>query len=189
VRGLLVLVALVGCQRTDEGSGSRTVDCGRVAETLASFEVGRHATPQARAPAAARYRRACEATDVTAAEARCLYAAKDTWAARACLPRMFAGPADAHEEPSCAVVTSRMRAAVLAQIGSAGSAGHAAVERMLPVIRAACEQDGWPPRVVQCISATKVGDMESFQACSNQLPKPLQDKLAQRLAEQQQAPK
>lgn len=189
MRGVLALVALVGCQRTEQAGRSGSVDCDRVAATLASFEVGSHAAPEERAPVVAKHRAACEATHVTADEAACLFSAKDTWAARACLPRLFAAPADPREKPSCAVVTSRMRAAVMAQLGSAGSAGQAAVERMLPVFQQACVQDGWPPRVVQCISATKIGDMESFQACSNQLPKEQQDKLARRLAAQQQAAK
>jgi hypothetical protein len=175
VRLVLVVVALAACQRTES---AKPADCSRVAETLASFEVGNYATPEQRAPAVAKHKAACESTKVTADEATCLGAAKDTWAAKACLPRMFPPqPANA----GCATVAARMRAAVMAQVGSGGSAAEQQLDKLAPVIQTACEQDSWPGNVVKCIVDGKPGDMNVFTTCTNQLPKEHQDKLAQRL--------
>lgn len=184
MRLALALLALsaVGCQRT---SSSSAADCARVAETLATFELGPTASAEARAPVVAKHRTACEATKVTATEAACLDRATDTWAARACLPRMFppppAGVGANVAATGCATVIDRMRAAVMQQVGSDGSAAEAALDRMLPVIQTACEQDRWPAAVVDCIARTQPGDITGFQACSSQLPKQLQDKLEHRL--------
>lgn len=180
-------VTLAACQRSESGQVSAAVDCTRIAETLATFEIGEAATPAQRAPAVAKHRAACESAHVTAQEAACLGHAKDTWAARACLPRMFAAPAPVGEQADCAVVASRMRAAVVAEVGQ-GLAAMNAMAKLLPTIQASCEQDRWPKNVLSCVAATKVGDMASFQACTNQLPQDLQDKLSRRLTALQAEP-
>lgn len=182
MRGVLALVTVLGlaaCQRNEQPQAA-AVDCARVGDTLASFELGAAAPAEKRAPAAARYRASCESTHVTADEAACLGRAKDTWTARACLPRMFAAPAPAGEKADCALVVSRMRAAVASEVGQ-GSAAMTAIEKVLPTIQTSCEQDHWPAQVLDCVAATKVGDMVTFQQCANSLPKDLQDKLTQRL--------
>lgn len=180
-----VSVAFVGaCQRTP--SAPATADCTRVAETLATFELGTNATPDQRVPVVAKYRAACESTHVTGAEAACLYAAKDTWAARACLPRMFAAPPASAVSAGCTTAMTRMREAVQHEIGSGGEAAMAAVDQMLPIYREACERDGWPAAVLDCIARTQPGDMTAFQTCANQLPADQQQKLAQRLSAYQQ---
>lgn len=183
MRGILAIAAVLAlgaCQRNEQAQGAAAADCARVGDTLAAFEVGASASAEKRAPIAAKHRAACEASHVTVDEAACLFRAKDTWAARACLPRMFAAPAPEGEKADCALVASRMRAAVSAQVGQ-GSAALAAMEHLLPTIQSSCEQDHWPATVLGCIAATKVGDMAGFQACSNSLPKDLQAKLGQRL--------
>lgn len=186
----LLAFAAVGCQRTDATSAG--ADCARVADTLATFELGPAATPDARAPVVAKHRTACESTKVTAAEATCLGRATDTWAARACLPRMFPPPPGGGTgnvaATGCATVVDRMRVAVMQEVGSEGSAAEAVLDRMLPIIQSACEQDRWPAAVVDCIARTKPGDMSAFQACANQLPKELQDKLGQKLLAAQEQP-
>ncbi|HEU4610572.1 MAG TPA: hypothetical protein VFS15_00790 [Kofleriaceae bacterium] len=182
MRGILALatvVSLAACQRNEQPQAA-TVDCTRIGEALASFEVGATAPAEKRGPVAARYRASCESTHVTADEAACLGRAKDTWTARACLPRMFAAPAPAGEKADCALVVSRMRAAVASEVGQ-GSAAMAAIEKVLPTIQSSCEQDHWPAQVLDCVAATKVGDMVTFQQCASSLPKDLQDKLSQRL--------
>ena len=55
------------------------------------------------------------------------------------------------------------------------------LDKLAPVVQTACEQDGWPENVVKCIVDGKPGDMNVFTACTNQMPKDHQDKLAQRL--------
>lgn len=183
----LLGVVVAGCQQANDKAAAAPADCARVAETLASFELGTAVTPAQRAPVVAKHRAACESTRVTKAEAACLSRATDTWAARACLPRMFAPPSQTGAAAGCATVVARMRSAVLGEIGSDGPAGRAALDKLLPVIQTACEEDGWPAAVLDCIGRAKPGDMAAFQACSNQLPKPQQDKLSQRLTAQQQA--
>ncbi|HEY5951137.1 MAG TPA: hypothetical protein VIV40_36850 [Kofleriaceae bacterium] len=154
--------------------------------TLASFELGPAATPDARAPVIAKHKAACESTHVTADEASCLFSAKDTWTARACLPRMFPAkpPPAGADVTGCSTVAERMRAAVMTEVGSNGSAAEAQLAKILPIIQAGCIEDEWPKPVVKCIVDTKPGDMQAFQNCANQLPKPQQDKLSQRLGVQ-----
>lgn len=179
--------ALVACQGSEKTASSPSADCTRIAETLATFELGTSAAADARAPAVAKHRAACESTKVTADEARCLAGAKDTWAARACLPRMFPAPTQTGATVGCSIVATRMREAVRIEVGSAGSSAMAAVEKMLPVIQRSCEEDGWPAPVLDCIGRGKPGDIAAFQACSNQLPKEMQEKAAQRLSAHQSA--
>jgi hypothetical protein len=186
----LALVAVAACQRTDQAPAGTPADCTRVADTLTSFEIGNYAAPEQRAPVVAKHKAACEATKVTSDEATCLGKARDTWAAKACLPRMFpAKPVPTEGGPTgCSVVVGRMRAAVMAEVGSNGSAAEAQLAKLLPVIQASCEQDNWPKNVVQCVVDGKPGDTNAFQACMNQLPKDLQDKLTQRLQAAMQLP-
>jgi hypothetical protein len=177
---LVALLALVGaCQRVDKSAAP--ADCSRVGEALATFEIGNYATPEQRAPLVAKHKAGCESARVTTDEATCLGNAKDTWAAKACLPRMF--PADAPtagRSPECATVASRMRAAVMKEVGDGGSAAAAQMAKLMPIIQAACNEDHWPQAILKCFVDGTPGDMNVFTACSNQLPKPLQDKLAQR---------
>lgn len=184
VLALLLAGAALGagaCQRKDSAQQAAPANCAAVAELLASFELGNAAAPDQRAPAVAKHRAACESANVTGEEAACLRAAKDTWAARACLPRMFPPAAQTGATAGCAVVVTRMREAVMAEVGSAGSAAADAVAKMMPVIQESCEKDQWPAAILDCINRSKPGDMAAFQACSNQLPKDMQDKLTQRL--------
>jgi hypothetical protein len=188
---LAVVLGAGACQRTEQAP-SAAADCARVAETLATFEMGPTATPDARAPVVAKHKAACESAHVTTDEAACLGRAKDTWAARACLPRMFpAKPVPTTGQPAgCSTVAERMRAAVMSEVGSNGSAASAQLDKILPVIQASCQQDSWPANVVQCIVDAKVGDMAAFQTCANQLPAEMQQNVTKRLtaALQQEAP-
>jgi hypothetical protein len=174
------------CQRTEQAP-ARDVDCAGVAESLASFEVGNNAPAGQRAAAVAKHKSECERTNVTAAEARCLGGAKDTWAARACLPRMFPATPAPPVNADCVTVGARMRAAVIAEAGS-GSATVTQLDKLVPVLQQACSEDRWPAPVVKCIADTKPGDMAAFQACSNQLPQALQARIAERMGLVMQPP-
>ncbi len=185
MRLAFAVLVLAGCQQGDHRRGG-PVDCARVAETLASFEAGSAATTEKRAPIVAAHRAACESTKVTAVEANCLARAQDTWAARACLPRMFPPKPTANGAnpgTDCQLVAARMRDAVMSQVGSDGSAAAGKLDQLLPIVATSCQLDGWPASVVQCIVAAKAGDMNAYQACSNQLPLDVQKKLAARLAQ------
>jgi hypothetical protein len=183
---VLALFAVAACQRTNQAGKA---DCSRVAETLASFEIGNHAPPDQRAPVVAKHKAACQTTNVTADEATCLGKATDTWTARACLPRMFpAKPAEGGSTAGCSTVAVRMRAAVMGDVGSNGSAAAAQLDKLVPVVQASCEQDSWPKNVVQCVVDGKQGDMNAFQTCMNQLPQDYQLKLSERLQASMQPP-
>ena len=180
----IVVVALAGvaaCQRTDTDAATAPADCARVADTLASFELGPSPDAATRAAAVAKHKAACTSAKVTNAEASCLYAAKETWAARACLPRMFS-PKPQQVEGSCALLVARLREAVMKDVGSNGSAAAQRLTQLSPVYLAACEQDHWPTSVVSCASAAAPGDIVAFQACFNQLPPDLQQKLSERFS-------
>src|SRR5262249_11493852 len=64
-------------------------DCGKVAELLASFELGNYAPREQRAPVVASKRQACEAASITKEEGTCIDAAADKFAAAKCAPRLF----------------------------------------------------------------------------------------------------
>ena len=57
----------------------------------------------------------------------------------------------------------------------------AMIDKMVPAMRQACEQDGWPASLVHCIVATKRGDLSALEKCNAAMPKPLQDKLERRI--------
>jgi hypothetical protein len=181
---LAILAIGAACQRNPPPPAA---NCAGVADILTSFEVGSAASLEQRAPVVAKHKAACESIKVTADEAKCLRLATDTWAAKACLPRMFpAQPAAANSE--CDTVTARMRAAVMSEVGSNGAAASAQLDKLLPVIKVSCEQDAWPKPVVKCVVDAKQGDMIAFQTCVNQLPKETQDKMQQRLVAVMQEP-
>ena len=183
---LLAIFCVGACQRTERSSA--TADCARVADMLTSFETGNQVPPDKRAAVVAKHKASCESAQVTADEAACVGRATDTWTARACLPRMF--PPSAAKEvgaAGCVILTSRMRAAVMADVGSNGSAASAQLDKLLPVIQASCEQDKWPANIIQCVNDTKPGDMTGFQSCTNQLSPELQNKMAGRLSAALQA--
>lgn len=182
VAPLITFLGLAACQTAEKVSASGRVDCAKVGEVLAMFELGPGPKSDARASAIAKHRTACEQQHVTADEQACLFKAKDTWAARACLPRMFAQAAPPGEKPTCATAIARWRAAVNAQLGTIGSAAAAQLDKILPAAQLSCEQDHWPDKVLGCIAATQVGDMATFQACSSQLSEELQKKLTDRIA-------
>ena len=187
MRVFLAGLLLVGCQRTDS---TQTGNCAKVAELLATFELGNQAPPERRAPVVAKHRQACEAAGITVDEVACIDRARDTWAARACLPKLFpanpANPANPASAAECATFTARLRQAVQAQAGVDSAASLAAIDGMLPIMKASCEQDHWPASILTCVAAAAPGDMNAFQQCSALLPKDLQDKLAQRLLAQRQ---
>ena len=180
-----VALSAAACQRTQ----APAVDCSEVGERLTTFEIGTTATPEQRAPIVAKHKAACQTASVTAADVACLRNATDTWTARACFPRMFPKSASgATGNAACATVTTRMREAIMADVGSNGSAAAAQLAKILPVIETACSEDAWPGNIVKCIGDGKPGDMTAFQSCMNQLPQEHQGKLSQRLSAAMQQP-
>jgi hypothetical protein len=171
-----LLSTLSACQR--QGSGPPG-DCAAVAETLASIELGNYADPAVRAPVVAKKRELCTSAHVTGDEAACLAKATNKFAAATCVPRMFpdvkvSGSAD------CAEVTAHMREMLVQQMGQAGSQALGMVDKMMPALQQSCVEDQWPTEVKRCFINGQ--DPTSMQACSDQMPKDLQKKAADRMA-------
>src|SRR5207244_1676379 len=89
-------------------------DCAQVADGLASLELGNYAEPEERAPVVAQKRAACEAAHVTKDEATCLDAARDTYSAARCVPRMFPALATGGGG-DCGAITAKVRALIAPQ--------------------------------------------------------------------------
>jgi hypothetical protein len=187
-------LAVAGCQQGPSKLDT-TTSCARSAEVVASFEVGPQATAEQRSTSVARHQLACERASLTAAEHTCITRATDTWSVRACAPRMFepsatggtggaptTAVAGAGADASCDEVIARTRAAIVATMPAETSGnGTKMLDRMMGVMTTACSADGWPNALKRCVVATTPGDMPALQACNDQMPQDLQQKLADRM--------
>ena len=81
----------------------------------------------------------------------------------------------------CSVVVTRIQEAVQRQIDAVGSDAKVLIAKMMPAMAVACVEDHWPAPLVQCITATKPGDLKALEQCNSLMPKDLQDKLQQRM--------
>lgn len=91
MRLALALAVLCACGRDQRTPKAPGADCGLVAETLTSFELGNYADPADRAPKVTAWRAACEAEELTVTEGRCVIDARTTDELRSCpKPLMFA---------------------------------------------------------------------------------------------------
>ena len=154
--------------------------CQAVAEQLASIELGNYAEPEARAPVVARYRSACEAAMVSREEGQCLDNARDRWSAAQCVPRMFPDLA-ASSTGDCSAIVSRVRAAMQKQANYLGDPRMKTwFDRTLSVMQESCEQDHWPDALKKCMLAGD-GLAAMTQACAQQTPPALQQRLQERL--------
>jgi len=181
---LLALVALfAGCQANEQNKNTARASCERVAETLASFELGNYADKEKRAPTVAKYRDQCASKGVSTKEAECLYGARDTWSARACVPSMFPTGAATGD---CKQAIARMREVMLSALGSAAGSATEQLDKMIPVIQLSCEQDKWPVDVTQCMVASPPNDVAAFQKCTSQLSQELQEKMQKRMLAREQ---
>ena len=89
--------------------------------------------------------------------------------------------------PDCGLVVARIQEAVQSQIDAVGSDAKVLIAKMLPAMQVACVEDHWPAPLIQCITATRPGDLKALEQCNALMPKDLQDKLQQRMM--QVAPK
>jgi hypothetical protein len=186
VRLGLALVLLAACKEAPTPpSPTAPADCTKVAEIVSNFELGPGAKPEQRTPVVAKNLEGCKAAGVTVAEATCVAKAKDTWAVKACVPKMFGVPTAAVAPTGtndCKSTTLRMREAIVADLPKdSGSAGLAMVDRMLVAIEAGCIEDGWPPAYRDCIVGAPSGDKVAFEKCEPLLTGELRMKLGERL--------
>jgi hypothetical protein len=165
VKGALVF--LVACQATTPSATHTPAhDCGSIAETLASVEIGNYAPRDKRDRAVARLRTACDAAALTDADASCLAGATDRAAAERCTPKLAL-------DLDCTDVIAKVRA-------SARKAADPELDRQLDrnyaVMERACDEDGWPLDLKTCVIAS--GRLEG---CASKLTKDLRDRLAKRI--------
>ena len=178
-----VVVSTIGCQRkSDDKPKGPLASCDRVAETLATLEVGNYASREARVKSEDHHRQACAIAMVTEDEAKCLTKAKSTWAAAACVPRMFPKPSGA-TAAACKEVAARVRQAI--RVDVVGSDARTMIEKMMPAMEASCIEDAWPASLVACIRAAKPGNLAALEHCNTMMPKELQDRLQQRMMQTQ----
>ncbi len=154
-------------------------DCGAVAETLASQELGNYAPRDKRAALVATRRAACEAAMVSKDEGKCLDGAHDRFAAAACVPRMFpdlaVGSGSAGSSAPCDEIATRMRAMIAKKDPSQDKM----IEAATGVVRASCVEDGWPEALKQCFLTLAAGD--SMRACDSLMPPGLQQRMQDRM--------
>ncbi|MBA3391919.1 MAG: hypothetical protein H0T89_04700 [Deltaproteobacteria bacterium] len=158
-------------------------DCTVVAENLASMDLGNYAEPEQRAPVVAKYRASCEQVRVSKEEAACLDAARDTWSAGQCVPRMFPEMAST-STADCRQVADKVRATMTPQLQ--GQIDNPQVRQWIDatfqVMQQSCEQDAWPTGLKQCVlRSTGDGSTDAFTSCNQQMPPALQAKLQDRL--------
>ena len=155
-------------------------DCQDVGEQLASIDLGNYAEPEDRAPVVARYKAACEAAVLSRDEQQCLDRTRDRWSAAQCAPRMFPDLASS-STGDCGAIAARVRAAVQKQASYLGDPRMKNwFDRTVTVMQESCEQDRWPDALKKCMLA---GDelAAMTQACNQQTPPALRQKLQERL--------
>jgi hypothetical protein len=204
----LVVILLAGCTRGGHGeqgkergdcrAGSANVcdpgllclsnlcvrpppaDCTMVGETLASIDLGNYAEPEDRAPIVAKYKAACDKAHVSKEEGECFDKAKDKWSAAQCATRMFPEMASTNSS-DCKKVVEKVEAAIKAmpqQDPQLVQWQHT----LGRVMKESCEQDAWPDAMKQCILMAEIQrGADAMQACNQQMPPALQNKLQQRL--------
>lgn len=172
----IALVMVAACQSKGPAS---TGDCQAVGEHAAAFELGNYAPPEERAPTIARMVERCRSAGIDAKQAACVIAAKDTWTAAACAPKLFP---DVKVGGDCDQLASRMGAELSVQMGSSSDPKiRSMVERMIGSVRSSCEQDGWPPALKACALAAPEM-LKGMNACEHLVPPALQQKLQARMA-------
>jgi hypothetical protein len=83
--------------------------------------------------------------------------------------------------PDCGLAVTRVQQAVQSQIDAVGNDAKVMIAKMMPAMQVACVDDHWPASLVQCITATKPGDLKGLGQCNSLMPKDLQDKLQKRM--------
>jgi hypothetical protein len=96
-------------------------------------------------------------------------------------PAAGAGSGSGSAAPDCGLAVTRVQQAVQTQIDAVGSDAKVMIAKMMPAMQVACVDDHWPASLVQCITATRPGDLKALGQCNALMPKALQDKLQKRM--------
>jgi hypothetical protein len=116
----------------------------------------------------------------------CLDRARDRWTAAQCAPRLFPDLASS-STGDCAAIVARLRAAMQNQASYLSDPQMKTwFERTMAVMQASCEDDHWPDPLKKCMLAGD-GLPALTQACRQQTPPALQQRLQERLTQAMQA--
>ena len=113
-------------------------------------------------------------------EQQCIDRTRDRWSAAQCAPRMFPDLASS-STGDCGAIGARVRAAVQKQASYLGDPRMRNwFDRTVAVMQESCEQDRWPDALKKCMLA---GDelAAMTEACNQQTPPALRQKLQERL--------
>lgn len=161
-------------------------DCKKVAEGLASMELGNYAAKDKRAPVVAGYRARCDEAKVSEEEGECLAAARTEWAAVKCVPRMFPDQKTGSSS-DCKQVGEKVQA-VLAKLTAQTNSPELAQMTDIAgrVLVESCTEDEWPKSLIDCILDSPL-DEGAMEQCQSNAPPDLNQKIQARLAEAMQA--
>jgi len=159
-------------------------DCGEVAETLTSMDLGNYAQVEERAPVVAKYRAQCEKAYVTKEQGRCIDAAKDKWSVAQCAPELVPELASS-KTGDCGLVADKIDAMLARQ--QAGNPNNDYMTKwraaMVRAYRLSCADDHWPDALKKCTLAADLartgGQMPP--ECNHEMPPELQQKLQERV--------
>lgn len=158
-------------------------DCARVADQLASLELGNYAPREQRATVVAAKRAACETAKVSQDEAKCIAGARDRAGVARCVPRMFpeiTGVRGGSADDACDRIASTMRRLLTASMPTTADAKTVQrIDAAMSVVRTSCGTDGWPDVFKACLlAATAAADLD---ACKAQMPAGLEATLEARM--------
>ncbi len=167
-------------------------DCVKVAEGLASYDLGNYAEPEERAPAVAAYKASCEKAYVTKEQGECFEKAADKTAAMMCAPFMFAAekvPGVARTGGGdCTKVVARIKQTMQGQISQVTDRQTLdMMAKAMTVMQESCELDVWPDALKTCIMAAGDGT-DAMSQCNLHMTPDVQQKFADRMMKMMQPP-
>jgi hypothetical protein len=160
-------------------------DCAKVAENMASYELGNYAEPEDRAPVVAKLKAKCDELMVTKEEGDCILGVKDKWAAAKCVPRLYPEMASGADNGQCAAIAKKIGAALDAQQGySRNPQMKGWFDVTMKTLETSCLDDKWPDALKSCALAADLnGNAMGMQyACQKDMPPELTQKMQERMS-------
>jgi hypothetical protein len=154
-------------------------DCQMLADTIASMELGNYAEPEERGPIVGKYKAQCEKVYVSKEEGECIDKVKDKWSAAQCAPRMF--PEMMSTKGDCKGVADRVKTVMQQSAQNQDPQMQQWFDTTVRVVQRSCEEDHWPDGLKKCIMAQQQATADAMQACNQEMPPALQQKLQDRL--------
>lgn len=158
-------------------------DCGDVAETLTSMDLGNYAPVEERAPVVAKYRARCEKIYVTKEQGACIDTAHDKWSVEQCVPGMF--PELASGSGDCNLIADKLQAMLERQHANSGNNDYMTKWRgaLVRTYRESCSADHWPAELTRCVLAANLSQNTGAMApkCNQKMTPELQLLMQTRL--------